>query len=208
MSSSTDPSTPIGSVRAFMRLILRRSTPPDHVTAYRGLSDHNFILQPSVFRDKISREQEHILLRELIAAHPEEFAADETTLEQLVRMQHYALPTRLLDVSWNPLVTLYFAAQESKRRKEVIRGGKKVNRNIKMSGDVAIITIARKNVRYFDSDTVSCLANLSRLSWELKEQIDTSLRKSKFNEETPIRRLVHFIRQERINLSLISYRAI
>src|SRR5215216_2519847 len=115
----------VRSVREFMRLILRRSTDPDYVTAYRGLSDHKYILQPSVFRETINREQEHVLLRELIAAHPEDFAADQTALEQLVRMQHYALPTRLLDITWNPLVALYFAAQDSRRRMEVIRDGKR-----------------------------------------------------------------------------------
>jgi hypothetical protein len=112
----------VRNLREFMKVIIGRSTDPDHVTAYRGLSDCNYISQPSVFRETINREQEHILLRELIAAHPEDFAADLTSLEQLVRMQHYALPTRLLDVTWNPLVALYFAAQENRRRMEVIRG--------------------------------------------------------------------------------------
>jgi hypothetical protein len=97
-----------------MKEILARTSDPDNVTAYRGLSDHNYTLRPSVFRELINREQEHILLRELIAAHPDEFAPDQTALEQLVRMQHYALPTRLLDVSWNPLVALYFSAKKTR----------------------------------------------------------------------------------------------
>ena len=186
----------VHSVREFMRLILGRSTDPDYVVAYRGLSDHNYTLQPSVFRELINREQEHVLLRELIAAHPDEFAADETALEQLVRMQHYALPTRLLDVSWNPLVALYSAPQENKQRKDVIRSGKRMRRTIRMSGDVAILTVPKRNVRYFDSDTVSCVANLARLNWDLKQKINTGLNQDVFNGDLPIRRLVHFIRQE------------
>ena len=39
--------------------------------------------------------REHLLLRELIAAHPAEFLTDTSALEQLVRMQHYSLPTRV-----------------------------------------------------------------------------------------------------------------
>jgi hypothetical protein len=186
-----DDVTLIRDVRDFMKVILTRSTDTDHVTAYRGLSDDHYTLKPSVFREQINREQEHNLLRELIAAHPDEFAVDQTTLEQLVRMQHYALPTRLLDVSWNPLVALYFAVQPNKRRMEVIRKGKLVKRSIQVPGVVAILTVAKKEVRYFDSDTVSCVANLAKLRWELKEQIDTSMKLEEFNKETPIRRLLH-----------------
>lgn len=188
----------IGSVREFMNLILDRSSGPDYVTAYRGLTDASYPLQPSVFREQISREQEHILLRELIAAHPDDFAADDTTLEQLVRMQHYALPTRLLDVSWNPLVALFFAAQENRKLKEEIdRNGRKVRRYIKTNGCVAILTIPKEKVKYFDSDTVSCIANLSKLHWEHKQAIDTGIELKKFNKTTPVKRLVHFIRQEK-----------
>ncbi|WP_371929795.1 FRG domain-containing protein [Brevundimonas sp. C43] len=69
-------------------------------------------------------ENEHLLLRDLVAMHPAQFEADSSALEMLVRMQHYALPTRLLDASWNPLVALYFACQPKKIR--VSKPGSKV----------------------------------------------------------------------------------
>jgi hypothetical protein len=182
------------SVRKFIELIFGRSKDPDDVITYRGLSDHDYTLTPSIFREDY-RKQEHILLRELIAAHPDEFAADQTALEQLVRMQHYALPTRLLDVSFNPLVALYFAAQDDKRKPTV--RGELARRNVKKSGDVVVLTVKRDRVRYFDSDTVSCVANLARLSWDLKQKIDTSVNLCDFNKRKEIRRLLHFIRQEK-----------
>jgi len=85
----------------------------DEVLLYRGHSDRRqFKLLPSVFREQKYADSEHIIVRELVASHPGEFASDSTTLEQLARMQHYSLPTRLLDVTWNPLVALYFASNE------------------------------------------------------------------------------------------------
>jgi hypothetical protein len=69
---------------------------------------------------------------------------------------------------------------------------------VESDGQVVILSVAKNRVRYFDSDTVSCLANLARLSSDLKKQIDTSLAKDEFNNTLPIKRLLHFIRQEKM----------
>jgi hypothetical protein len=59
-----------------------------------------------------------------------------------------------------------------------------------------VLTISRSKVKYFDSDTVSILSNLSQLSCDLKNKIDTTRSGDEFNHSLPIRRLLHFIRQE------------
>jgi len=38
--------------------------------------------------------------------------------DRLVRMQHFELPTRLLDATTNPLVALYFASAEYEENDE------------------------------------------------------------------------------------------
>ncbi len=188
---------PVESVRDFVNTILSRKTSARSITTYRGHGSTEFKLSPSIFRKSLNRENEHILLRELIAAHPEDFNGDTTTLEILVRMQHYSLPTRLLDVSMNPLVALYFACESIKKRVPIVRAGIKGTRSVESDGHVVILEVSKSSARYFDSDTVSCLANLARLSWKYKRQIDLEQELESFNESTAVKRLLHFIRQEK-----------
>lgn len=186
----------VETLEQFVSLILGRPTADTQVATYRGHASADFKLTPSIFRKPATRENEHVLLRELIAAHPDDFNADTSALELLVRMQHYSLPTRLLDVSLNPLVALYFACESAKKRVPKIVSGKRVLRSIEADGEVVILTVPKRRMRYFDSDTVSILANLARLRWDLKRKIDTSLEEEPFNQSLPVRRLIHFIRQE------------
>ncbi|WP_211387420.1 MULTISPECIES: FRG domain-containing protein [Agrobacterium] len=187
----------VESVSDFIENILSRSTPSRKLVSYRGHGSIEYKLQPSIFRQSSTKENEHILLRELIAAHPEDFNGDTTALEMLVRMQHYSLPTRLLDVSLNPLVALYFACESVKKRVGYTRAGKKYTRTVEMDGHVIVMTVPKRSVKYFDSDTVSCIANLARLSWAHKKRLDTNLEWEEFNEKTPTKRLLHFIHQEK-----------
>lgn len=175
------------------------------VTVYRGHPNRSYTLKPTIFRTAAYAANEHLLLRDLVAMQPDQFAFDTSALEMLVRMQHYSLPTRLLDATWNPLVALYFAALSKKVRK--LRPGTKVRTSQEADGEVVRLVVDKKLVRYFDSDTVSCLANLARCDPELKDEVrrllldgrcdDTEVGVEWFNGNRPVKRLVHFISGEK-----------
>ena len=80
---------------------------------YRGHSKVNYQLKPSLFRNKNFVENEVEMIEEMLVNCSHEFTDCHNQFEILVKLQHYGLPTRLLDVTENPLVALYFAAEQS-----------------------------------------------------------------------------------------------
>jgi hypothetical protein len=163
-------------------VLLEKSHPNSgFINVYRGHPDSTHKLQPSIFRKKEHRRVEKNILRELIAIQPKEFRDDKMVFEQLVRMQHYGLPTRLLDLTYNPLVALFFTCW----------------RDAGKDGAFLRFTLRKSAIKYFDSDTVSCVANLSNLTGRQRDEI-RALGDSKELKESDVgTRLLHFIKGEK-----------
>lgn len=94
--------------------------------ALRGQSDKAYDLLPSIGRgrkfscDISILNQERNLIEMAKYKLPHVFGYNLLPIDLLASLQHYGIPTRLLDVTSNPLVALYFALSNSEVDGEVI----------------------------------------------------------------------------------------
>ena len=108
-------------------------------------------LLPNVFRLEEYKRYESDILFELIANAPEVFS-NKTTFEQLVLAQHYGAPTRLLDISANPLIALFFACENYSDKN-----------SLDEDGIIYRFVVSEPCIYWSNSKSVSFIANISKL---------------------------------------------
>lgn len=134
-------------------------------------------------------KNENRLFKDIIARSPSDFKDCNSTFEKLVKMQHYSLPTRLLDITSNPLVALFFACKEETQMNE--------------DGELYRFEIKEDELKYYDSDTVSVVSNIARRPHDFSIQSIKGLANSTFNKKGEIQYLLHEIRSEKPHFSAV-----
>lgn len=131
---------------------------------YRGEECDQWHLTSSLHR-KIKKGSESELVRELMTRVPDRFRQAESPFDRLVLAQQNGLPTRLLDVTRDPLVALYFAIRNHDSRRADCSS---------RSARVHIFVAPYEMVRRHDDDDVNIAVAFSDLTRMEKEVILTS----------------------------------
>ena len=133
--------------------LLKKSkfNPNTHTAFFHGHANKVWKLEPGLLRNDGYIENEHLMYRTIIAQQTSEFSTCTSALDYLVKMQHYGLPTRLLDLTTNPLIALYFACEYQV-----------YSRSNKETGEIIVLSIPTYPIKHYDSDTISILANIAK----------------------------------------------
>ena len=116
---------------------------------FRGHGDADWDLLPGIYR----KGQEHLIVNEdkiikdALTYCPDDFLPSDTLFEKLVKLQHYGYSTRLLDLTTNALVALYFAAWNEQHYDK--------------NGELIIFDIPNKNIKYDNDNAAIILSAIS-----------------------------------------------
>lgn len=186
----------VHSIETFFNQLPRLNQKIEENIFYRGQSSVDYNISPSVYREPFLGKEDKIYA-EIMTECASEFSECKSHNEILSKMQHYGVPSRLLDTTTNSLVALYFACCGDELK----------------DGVVYIIRTEKAKIKRFDSDVVSILACLPRFDDLQKNEIcnlahiahseiiENFQKKDsiimKFNKNKCVRLLLHEIKKEK-----------
>lgn len=179
----------ISSLAKYVEVVMRvASTKSGFTNYYRGQGNIEFSLLPGLYRKPSTPAKELELYKEATRRCPDDFQGLNSTFQHLVKLQHYGIPTRLLDLTSNALIALYFAVE--KKEYKVLK-----TKKIAMDAVVFVFTVDNNTIKSYDSDAVSVISNLARVkSFEMPK---TAMSIEDFNNLDDTCLLLHEIRYEK-----------
>ena len=140
--------TEINSISDLSQILQTLGEPEKgHIRFFRGHGDEGWQMLPSIYRETYLIENEDKIIKDALTYCPDDFLPSDTLFEKLVKLQHYGYSTRLLDLTTNALVALYFSAWNKGHHDK--------------NGELIILDIPNEEIKYGDSDTVAILSAIS-----------------------------------------------
>lgn len=131
---------------------------PDKEYFFRGHASYEYKLIPSLYRNQKYYDNEDLMYMDFKTQFYNELS-DKKYIEILTTMQHYNMPTRLLDTTSNPLVSLYMTVD-------------KVDESSNYPiGEVVVMKENKKDIKYSDSNAVTILSSLAVLETKYKQEL-------------------------------------
>ena len=149
---------------------------------------------PSIGR-KNRLKKEFQIFRETERRLPNEFARCKSTFEKLVLMQHYQIPTRIMDITTSALQAVFFACYIDHDY------GMSEDKQGRKDGVVYVYEIPECKIKNYHSDAVSVLANIAVYDSDDLDisglPTDEDNGRKIFNANWRIKHLLHEIRAEK-----------
>lgn len=149
---------------------------------------------PSIGR-KGRLKKETQIFREAERRLPDEFANCKSTFEKLVLMQHYQIPTRIMDITTSALQAVFFACYNDPDY------GMSEKKQGRKDGVIYVYEVPDSKIKNYHSDVVSILANIAICdSGNLDIRgipADEEHNREIFNSNWKIKHLLHEIKAEK-----------
>ena len=132
---------------------------PNKEYFFRGHASYEYKLIPSLYRNHKFYNNEDLMYMDFKTQFYNELA-HKKYIEILTTMQHYNMPTRLLDTTSNPLVSLYMTMDKYMDEYDD-----------SPIGEVIVMKENKKDVKYSDSNAVTLLSSLAVLETKYKQEL-------------------------------------